>query len=48
MATAEARREELVALFNEVKGCTRCPLHETRTRAVFGAGDANAEEPAAR
>jgi len=43
MATAEARREELVALFNEVKSCTRCPLHETRTKAVFGAGDANAD-----
>jgi len=43
MASAEERREELVALFNEVKGCTRCPLHETRTKAVFGAGDANAD-----
>lgn len=43
MATAEERREELVALFNEVKECERCPLHETRTRAVFGAGDANAD-----
>jgi uracil-DNA glycosylase len=43
MATAEKRREELVALFNEVRGCTKCPLHETRTKAVFGAGDADAE-----
>ncbi|MDX6602539.1 MAG: uracil-DNA glycosylase [Solirubrobacterales bacterium] len=43
MATAEERREELVALFNEVKGCTKCPLHETRTKAVFGAGDADAD-----
>jgi len=43
MATAEERREELVALFNEVKGCTKCPLYETRTKAVFGAGDANAD-----
>ena len=41
-ATAEERREQLVALFNEVKGCTRCPLHETRTKAVFGAGNADA------
>ena len=39
-ATAEERREELVALFNEVKACSKCPLHETRTKAVFGAGDA--------
>jgi DNA polymerase len=43
MATAEERRQELVALFNEVRGCTKCPLHETRTKAVFGAGDANAD-----
>lgn len=42
MATAEERREELVALFNEVRGCTRCPLHATRTKAVFGAGNADA------
>jgi len=43
MATAEERREELVALFKEVQACTRCPLHETRTKTVFGAGDANAD-----
>jgi DNA polymerase len=43
VATAEERREELVALFNEVKGCSKCPLHETRSKAVFGAGDANAD-----
>jgi DNA polymerase len=43
MTTAGERREALVALFNEVKDCTRCPLHETRTKAVFGAGDANAD-----
>ncbi|HEX5712947.1 MAG TPA: uracil-DNA glycosylase [Solirubrobacterales bacterium] len=42
-ATAEQRREELVALFKEVQKCTRCPLHETRTKAVFGAGNADAE-----
>jgi uracil-DNA glycosylase len=43
MATAEERREELVALYREVRACTRCPLHETRTKAVFGAGDADAD-----
>jgi len=42
-ASAEQRREELVALFKEVSACTRCPLHETRTKAVFGAGNADAE-----
>jgi uracil-DNA glycosylase family 4 len=43
MATAEERREQLVALFKEVQACTKCPLHETRTKAVFGAGDADAD-----
>lgn len=41
-ATAEQRRERLVELYREVQGCTRCPLHETRTNAVFGAGNADA------
>jgi uracil-DNA glycosylase len=41
--SAEERREELVALFHEVSACRRCPLHETRTRAVFGAGNADAD-----
>src|SRR3954447_4007988 len=43
MATAEERREDLVALYKEVQACTRCPLHETRTKAVFGAGNADAD-----
>jgi DNA polymerase len=43
MPTAEERREELVALYKDVQACTKCPLHETRTKAVFGAGDADAE-----
>jgi DNA polymerase len=42
-ASAEERRQALVALYKEVQACTRCPLHETRTRAVFGAGDADAD-----
>ncbi|HSS40930.1 MAG TPA: uracil-DNA glycosylase [Solirubrobacterales bacterium] len=42
-ASAEERRERLVALFNEVKDCTKCPLYETRTKAVFGAGNADAD-----
>ena len=42
-ADAAARREKLVELFREVSSCTRCPLHETRTKAVFGAGNADAE-----
>ena len=30
-------------LRHEVESCTRCALHETRTRAVFGEGDYGAE-----
>lgn len=42
-ATAEERREQLVALFKEVSACTKCPLHETRSKTVFGAGNADAD-----
>ncbi|MDO9372286.1 MAG: uracil-DNA glycosylase [Gammaproteobacteria bacterium] len=31
------------ALEQTVRGCTRCPLHKTRTQAVFGVGNKNAE-----
>ncbi|MEX1271346.1 MAG: uracil-DNA glycosylase, partial [Acidimicrobiia bacterium] len=41
--TIEERRARLVELYREVQGCTKCPLHETRTKAVFGAGDADAD-----
>jgi DNA polymerase len=40
---AAERREELVALYKEVSSCTKCPLYETRTKAVFGAGNADAD-----
>jgi uracil-DNA glycosylase family 4 len=33
----------LDALRGEVESCTRCGLHATRTRAVFGEGDAGAD-----
>lgn len=39
----EERRARLVKLYKEVQVCTRCPLHQTRTKAVFGAGDADAD-----
>jgi len=42
-ATSEARRAELVTLFKAVSSCTACPLAETRTQVVFGAGNADAE-----
>ena len=40
---AAERREDLIALYREVQACTRCPLHETRTQAVFGNGNADAD-----
>ena len=43
VVTSEARRAELVALFNSVSSCTACALGETRTKVVFGAGNADAE-----
>jgi uracil-DNA glycosylase len=42
-ASAEERREKLVALYKQVQDCTRCPLYEIRTKAVFGAGNADAD-----
>jgi DNA polymerase len=42
-ASAEERREKLVELYKEVQRCEKCPLHETRTKAVFGAGNADAD-----
>jgi len=40
--SAEERRAKLVELYEQVQVCTRCPLHETRNKAVFGAGNADA------
>lgn len=40
---AAERREDLVALYREVRGCTLCPLHEGRTQVVFGNGNADAD-----
>jgi DNA polymerase len=42
--SAEARREELKAVYHQAKGCTRCPqLAATRTTVVFGSGNADAD-----
>jgi uracil-DNA glycosylase len=42
--SAEARREELKAVFHQAKGCTRCPqLAASRTTVVFGSGNADAD-----
>ena len=42
-SSREQRREALVEVYRAVAGCTRCPLHVTRTRPVFGAGNADAD-----
>jgi uracil-DNA glycosylase len=41
--TAAERRELLKAVYEEARQCTRCPLHQTRTHVVFGAGNADAD-----
>jgi uracil-DNA glycosylase family 4 len=44
MVTAESRREQLKAVFEEARGCTRCPqLAAARHSVVFGAGNADAD-----
>ena len=40
---AAARREQLIEVYEEASGCLRCPLSETRTRVVFGNGNADAD-----
>ncbi|UJA20414.1 uracil-DNA glycosylase [Thermoleophilia bacterium SCSIO 60948] len=42
-APAAERREELVSVFHEASVCTRCELSETRTKVVFGSGNADAD-----
>ena len=41
--SAVERREDLVALYREARGCTRCPLFAGRTQVVFGNGNADAD-----
>ncbi len=41
--TSAERRAALEAIAAEVRVCTRCRLHETRTRAVPGEGDPDTE-----
>ncbi len=43
MRTAAERRELLKGVYEEARDCTRCPLHQTRTTVVFGAGNADAD-----
>jgi DNA polymerase len=43
VSDVEARREQLVEVYNEASVCVRCPLSESRNRVVFGAGNADAD-----
>jgi uracil-DNA glycosylase len=43
LATEEKRRRLIAMDENEVRGCTKCRLCETRTHTVFGEGDADAQ-----
>jgi uracil-DNA glycosylase family 4 len=44
VATAEERREELKAVWQQASGCTRCPqLAAARKTVVFGSGNADAD-----
>jgi uracil-DNA glycosylase family 4 len=43
VTSATERRERLKAVYEEAKGCVRCPLHQTRTTVVFGSGNADAD-----
>jgi DNA polymerase len=40
---ANERRERLKVVWEQARGCRACPLHESRTTVVFGAGNADAE-----
>jgi uracil-DNA glycosylase family 4 len=42
-ASNGSRRDRLVELYREASKCTRCPLSETRTKVVFGSGNADAD-----
>lgn len=41
--SSEDRRKRLATIAEEVRGCTRCRLHETRTQTVFARGNPDAE-----
>lgn len=44
MPSPEARREALKAVYEQARGCVRCPqLAEARQTVVFGAGNADAD-----
>ncbi|MBE0429938.1 MAG: uracil-DNA glycosylase [Thermoleophilia bacterium] len=42
MASGPSRRERLIELLEQVRECRRCPLGDTRNKAVFGSGSVDA------
>jgi DNA polymerase len=42
-ATAAERRERLLEVYREASVCEKCPLSATRTKVVFGSGNADAD-----
>jgi uracil-DNA glycosylase len=42
-STVPSRRDRLVGLYHEASDCQRCPLAATRTKVVFGSGNADAD-----
>jgi uracil-DNA glycosylase len=42
-AATPSRRDRLVELYHEAADCQRCPLAATRTKVVFGSGNADAD-----
>jgi DNA polymerase len=43
VTSATERRERLKSVYEQARDCTACPLHQTRTTVVFGAGNADAD-----
>jgi uracil-DNA glycosylase family 4 len=43
VTSATERRERLKSVYEQARQCTACPLHQTRTTVVFGAGSADAD-----
>jgi len=43
VGSPDKRREELVEVFRDARTCTKCPLSQSRTQVVFGAGNADAD-----
>ncbi|MGK2954964.1 MAG: uracil-DNA glycosylase [Solirubrobacterales bacterium] len=43
VGSPDTRRSELVEVYRDARSCVKCPLSESRTQVVFGAGNADAD-----